>query len=82
MFNRSRLATAIGVVLTSNLRLAGAPGNVLIPANTSGLQKDSVAVVSQFVTVDRRLFGDRIGKLPSRFMGAIDRGLKLVLNLT
>src|SRR6266540_1757108 len=52
-FNRSRLRTVVAVVLTSNLRLVEAPGNVLIPAKASGLPKDSVANVSQIITVDR-----------------------------
>ena len=78
-FNQSRIATTIGVVLTSNVRLADAPGNVLIPAGESGLPKDSVANVSQVVTVDKTQFAERAGKLPPRFMRAVSDGLKLVL---
>ena len=52
-FNRSRIETTIGVVLTSNLGLVEAPGNVLVPKRHSGLPKDSVANVSQIVTIDR-----------------------------
>jgi len=51
-FNRSRLQTVIAVVLSTNLRLLDAPGNVLIPAKASGLRKDSVVNVSQLITVD------------------------------
>jgi mRNA interferase MazF len=78
-FNRSLIATTICVVLTSNVRLAEAPGNVLIPARESGLPKDSVANVSQVVTVDKVRLGERVGKLPPRFMRAVSEGLRLVL---
>jgi mRNA interferase MazF len=78
-FNRSRIATTIAVVLTSNLRLADAPGNVLIPTAESGLPKDSVANVSQVVTVAKTQLSERVRKLPPRFMRAVTEGLKLVL---
>lgn len=80
-FNRSRLQTTIAVVLTSNLRLIDAPGNVLVPKQSSGLPKDSVANVSQLVTLDRDFLTERTGKLPARLMAAVDAGLKLVLDL-
>ena len=57
-FNRSRLRTVVAVVLTSNLRLIDAPGNVLVPAKTAGLPKDSIANVSQIITVDRDFLAD------------------------
>jgi mRNA interferase MazF len=78
-FNRSRLATTIAIVLTSNLRLADAPGNVLIPADESGLPKDSVVNVSQLVTLAKSQLTERVRKLPARFMRAVTDGLKLVL---
>lgn len=80
-FNRSRIATTVAVALTSNLRLADAPGNVFIPRSTSGLPKDSVANVSRVVTLDRDVLSDRTSKLPARLMRAIDTGLMLVLGL-
>jgi mRNA interferase MazF len=80
-FNRSRIATVLAVVLTSNLRLVDAPGNVLIPAKAAGLPKDSVANVSQVVTVDRDFLEKRVGKVPPRLMAAVDGGLRLVLDL-
>lgn len=80
-FNRSRIATVLAVVITSNLRLVDAPGNVLIPARTAGLPKDSVANVSQIVTIDRDFLDERTGRLPTRLMAAVDAGLKLVLAL-
>jgi mRNA interferase MazF len=80
-FNRSRIKTVVAVVLTGNLRLVDAPGNVLVPAKSVGLPKDSVANVSQLVTVDREFLDEQIGRLPPRIMAAVDTGLKLVLGL-
>jgi len=80
-FNRSRIRTIVAVVLTSNLRLAEAPGNVLIPATDSGLPKDSVANVSQIITLDRTFFTEKCGRTPSRIMKALDDGIRLVLSL-
>jgi mRNA interferase MazF len=81
-FNRSRLSTVLTVVLTTNLRLVHAPGNVLIPAKSSGLPKDSIANVTQLVTVDRNYLDDKVGQVPARFMSAVEAGLKLVLGLS
>jgi mRNA interferase MazF len=80
-FNRSRLRTVIAVVLTSNLRLVEAPGNVLVAASLSGLPKDSVANVSQIVTVDRDFLTERAGRLRGRAMEAVDDGLRLTLDV-
>jgi len=80
-FNRSRLQTTIAVALTSNLRLIDAPGNVLVPKQNAGLPRDSVANVSQVVTLDRDFLTERAGKLPPRLLAAVDAGLKLVLAL-
>lgn len=80
-FNRSRLDTVIAVVLTSNLKLVEAPGNVLVARRGSGLPRDSVANVSQLITVDRAFLSERSAKLPARTMAAIDAGLRTVLEL-
>lgn len=80
-FNRSRIGTSIGVVLTTNLRLLAAPGNVLIPKRASGLPMDSVANVSQILTVDRDILAERAGTLPADLLAAVDAGLRLVLDL-
>jgi mRNA interferase MazF len=80
-FNRSRLQTTLVVSLTSNLRLVEAPGNVLVPAKTSGLPKDSVASVTQLLTLDEDFLTERAGKVPPRLMAQVDAGLKLVLAL-
>ncbi len=80
-FNRSRIATVIALVITSNTRLAQAPGNVFLPEKLTGLPKDSVANVSQIVTVDKSFLTERIGTLPPNVIEQIERGLRLVLHL-
>jgi mRNA interferase MazF len=80
-FNRSRIQTTIAVVLTSNLDLVEAPGNVLVPKAASGLPRDSIANVSQVVTLDRDFLTERAGKLSPRLRAAVDAGLKLALDL-
>ena len=80
-FNRSRIRTIIAVVLTSNLRFAEAPGNVLLPASDTGLPKDSVANVSQVITIDRSFLTEKCGKLPSHLIRSVDEGLRLALSL-
>ena len=80
-FNRSRIQTVITVVLTSNLRLVEAPGNVLVPADVSGLPRDSVANVSQIVTVDREYLLESVGRLDPKTLRQVEDGLRLVLRL-
>lgn len=80
-FNRSRLRTVIAVVLTTNVRLVEAPGNVLLPAKATGLPKDSVANVSQVITVDRDFLLERAGRLRGQLLQDVDKGLRLVLAL-
>lgn len=81
-FNLSRLRTVLVAILTSNLRLADAPGNVLIPARESGLPKDSVVNVTQLLTLDRDYLRETVGRLSPAIMTEVDAGLKLVLDLT
>jgi mRNA interferase MazF len=78
-FNRSRISTVIVAVLTSNIALAQAPGNVLIRARQAGLAKDSVVNVSQVITVDKQRLTERVKKVEPSTMAAIDNGLRLVL---
>lgn len=80
-FNRSRIRTVIAVVLTSNLRLVDAPGNVLIPAKAAGLPRDSVANVSQVITIDRDFLTEPVGRLRGQLLKNVDTGLRLVLGL-
>ena len=80
-FNRSRLQTVIAVVLSTNLRLLDAPGNVLIPAKAAGLRKDSVANVSQVITVDREFLIELAGRVRGQLLKDVENGLRLVLDL-
>ena len=77
--NRSRLATVVCVPLTSNLKWAGAPGNVLLGARSSGLSKDSVANVSQIVTLDRASLTERVGRVSKKQLELVFSGLDIVL---
>jgi mRNA interferase MazF len=77
--NRSRLATVVCVPLTSNLRWADAPGNALLPQQLTGLPRDSVATVSQVVTLDRSILIERVGKLPRVKIELLLRGIDVVL---
>lgn len=80
-FTTSRIATVIVAVITSNLRLAAAPGNVFVPATESGLLKDSVVNVSQLVTLDKTVLDERVGQLTARSLEQVDSGLRLVLDV-
>jgi mRNA interferase MazF len=80
-FNRSAISTVIAVVLTSSMRLLDAPGNTLVTRKMSGLPRDSVANVSQLVTLDRDEMIERVGRLPVTVMQRVDAGLRLVLSL-
>ncbi len=77
--NRGRLPTTVCVALTSNLKWAAAPGNVLLNARSTGLSKDSVANVSQIVTLDKSVLTERAGKVPARKFGLILAGIDVVL---
>ncbi len=80
-FNESRISTAIVAVITSNLALADAPGNIRIGKTESGLSKPSVVNVSQVLTIDKALLTDRLRPLSAAAMLRIDNGLRLVLDL-
>lgn len=77
--NHSRISTAICVPLTSNLKWALAPGNVSLSAKVTGLPKDSVANVSQMISLDRSLLSERVSKLPRPKLELIFSGIDLVL---
>ena len=80
-FNRSRIRTVIAVVVTSNLHLANAPGNVRLSTKQSQLPKPSVVNVSQVVTLDKSFFGGRVGRIDEKTMRSVEAGLRLVLSL-
>ncbi len=79
LFNSSGIKTVVVAVITSNLALADAPGNVRIGKPDSGLSKPSVVNVSQLITVDRALLKQRMRTLNSDTMSQVDEGLKLLL---
>lgn len=80
-FNRSRINTVVAVAITSNLRLAQAPGNVLLSRKASGLPRKSVAIVSQIATLDKAELTSKVRSLPGRELAQVDAGLKLLLSL-
>ena len=80
-FNESRIATVVVAVITSNLALAEAPGNVRIGKSDSGLAKPAVVNVSQILTIDRTFLAQRVRALSGPAMQRVDEGLTLVLGL-
>ena len=80
-FTQSNINTVIVVIITSNLNLAAAPGNVLVPRSASGLPKDSVANVSQILTLDKKFLVERIGSLPDELQFNVDDGIRTILYL-
>jgi mRNA interferase MazF len=80
-FNESRIATVIVAVVTSNLALADAPGNVRLSKSESGLPKPSVVNVSQILTVDRSILTERVKALPSSVIQRVNEGLRLAIGV-
>jgi mRNA interferase MazF len=80
-YNASRLATVLVVVLTSNTKLATAPGNVFLPASVTGLPRDSVVNVTALVTLNKDDLAERVGEAPVSLMRDVDTGLRRVLAL-
>lgn len=80
-FNESRIATVLVAVITSNLALSEAPGNVRISKSDSKLSKASVVNISQILTLDRKYLSKRAGRLPNVVMNRVSEGLGLVLGL-
>jgi len=80
-FNESAIRTSICATITSNMRLAAAPGNVRIPRRVSRLPHDSVVNVSQIITLDKSLLTDKVSQLPAESLREVEAGIKLVLAL-
>jgi mRNA interferase MazF len=80
-FNKSKINTIIVAVITSNTRLAVAPGNVLLSPKKSKLSKESVINVSQIITIDKSFLSEKIHTLSDEIIAQVDEGLKLVLKL-
>ena len=81
-FNDSAIRTTICAAVTSNLRLAEAPGNVRLTKKASGLSRESVVNVSQLITLDKRLLTSRVGRLPAEALRDVEAGIKLVLAIS
>jgi mRNA interferase MazF len=77
--NRSRIGTVVCVPVTSNLKWAQAPGNVLLPKDETGLPQDSVANVSLIVALDKQQLTDRVRKIPRRRFDLILAGIGVIL---
>ena len=80
-FNRSKIGTVIAAVVTSNLRLATAPGNVRLTKAQGGLRRDSVINMSQIVTLDKSFLTEPAGRISAAKQEEVDQGLQLVLGL-
>jgi mRNA interferase MazF len=81
LLTQSRLNTVMVAPITSNLVRARAAGNILLKAAISGLNRDSVVLACQLVTVDKAMMTESVGKLPRRLMALVDDGLRLALDL-
>ena len=80
-FNRSRIQTVIVAAITSNMKLAAAPGNVRLTRKQSKLSRESVINVSQLLTLDRSFLTEKVGRIPPKPMEALEDGLRLVLDI-
>jgi mRNA interferase MazF len=78
-FNDSAISTVVVVVITKNLRLGKAPGNIILPKKSTGLLHDSVANISQIITIDKRFLTECTGALPHALYERVEVGLKLIL---
>ena len=80
-FNQSRISTVVVAVVTSNVALAEAPGNIHLAKSEAGLPRASVVNVSQLLTIDRALLTLRVKALSGQTMARVDEGLRLVMGL-
>lgn len=81
LFNDSRIATVVIVVITSNLRLAAAPGNVQVRPDETGLSRESVVNVSQVLTLDKSRLTERVGHIAADGLARVEQGLRVVMGL-
>jgi len=80
-FNRSRINTVVAAAITSNMKLAAAPGNVSLSKRSVNLGRESVVNVSQIITLDKSFLGERIGRLQDPKLREVEEGVRLVLAL-
>lgn len=78
-YNDSAISTVVVLAITSNLKLKKAPGNVLLRAASSGLDRDSVVSVTQVLTLDKSQLGEFVGAVPTAKMNEVTSGLQMVL---
>ncbi len=79
VFNASRIGTVVVCALTSNMKRADAPGNVVLKKGEANLKKDSVVNVTQLVTVDKNDLLEKIGTLSPARVRAIADGIRLLI---
>ncbi len=80
-FNESAIRTSVCATITSNMRLAAAPGNVRISRRVTRLPNDSVVNVSQLITLDKSLLTEKVSRLPAESLREVEAGIQLVLAL-
>jgi mRNA interferase MazF len=80
-FNESAIRTSVCASITSNMRLAAAPGNVRVGRRVSSLPHDSVVNVSQLITLDKSMLTEKVSRLPPESLREVEAGIKLVLAL-
>ena len=80
-FNRSNISTTIVIPLTTNMLLADAPGNILLPKTISKLKKDSVITISQIEVIDRQRLTEKISKIDRTLLEKIENSIMFVLGI-
>lgn len=80
-FTESKIKTVVAAIMTTSVRWAEAPGNVRCAPRDTGLPRESVVNVSQIVTVDKTLFTERVGMVPTHVLSQVENGLRLVLGI-
>jgi len=80
-FNRSEISTIVVAAISSNLRLAEAPGNIFLKRRDSGLPKESVIDVSQLFTIDKKCLMQRVRELSPDRISELNDSLKIVLSI-
>ncbi|HCC53820.1 MAG TPA: mRNA interferase MazF2 [Desulfobulbaceae bacterium] len=80
-FNKSKINTLVAAVITSNIHLASAPGNVTLSTKNSKLPKESIINVSQIITIDKSFLTEKVHTLSNVIMTQVDDGLRLILKL-
>lgn len=80
--NRSRITTVVVVALTTNLKRANLPGNVLLEAGEAGLPRQSIVIVSQVSTVEKAQLGEYIGSLSKERVDQILAGMRFIQRIS